>query len=362
MAKRRTGFCTECKEETTYRIQRVLCTKCIKDKEYVFEVSEAVCDKCGGAVKLPGLMDSNAQEIDRQYRLQEGIVSVEDIQNLMEIYKLGKAPLSLALGFGEITITRYLAGQIPSREYSDMIRRALESPAFMMEKLQENMDKIGETAYKKAMKAARDLEPLFSLSEKMRLTISYIFQAAKEVTPFALQKLLYFIQGIYMVLYREELFHEDCEAWAHGPVFKDVYEVFKSFRYNPMDDARFAMLQNRYRELSAHEKRVIDLVMETFGLYSGKTLERITQEEAPWKDARASCLPGDRSNEVIPKEAIRRYFLRVSDQYEISSVNGIRGYINSRLQKSQGLPDRGGMTEVDDFSERKTCAGKERRQ
>ena len=91
-------------------------------------------------------MYSNAQEIDRQYRLQEGIVSVEDIYNLMEVYKIGKAPLSQTLGFGEITITRYLAGQVPSKEYSDIIRKALESPNFMVEKLNQNLYKTGKTA------------------------------------------------------------------------------------------------------------------------------------------------------------------------------------------------------------------------
>ena len=58
--------------------------------------------------------------------------------------------------------------------------------------------------------------------------------------------MLYFIQGIYMVLFNVELFREECEAWAHGPVFKDVYDVFKNFKYNPIDDTRFAMFQNRF--------------------------------------------------------------------------------------------------------------------
>ena len=119
------------------------------------------------------------------------------------------------------------------------------------------------------MNAAKEVEPLFALSEKMLLTISYIFKKAEEVTPLALQKMLYFIQGIYMVLFGVELFSEECEAWAHGPVFKDVYEVFKSFKYNPIDDTRFSMLQNRFNELSDNEKRVIDLVVESFGMYSG---------------------------------------------------------------------------------------------
>lgn len=332
MAKERTQFCVECREETTYLIRSVLRKKYIKDKEYEFLVSEAVCEKCGELVNIPGLIDYNAREIDRQYRLQENIVSIDDILDLMEIYKIGKAPLSLALGFGEITITRYISGQVPSKEYSDIIRHALESPTFMKEKLNENKDKIGEAAYKKAMNAAVELEPVFALSEKMLLTISYIFKKAGEVTPLALQKMLYFIQGIYMVLFNTQLFSEDCEAWAHGPVFKDVYDVFKNFRYNPIDDTRFKMFQNRFHELSDNERRVIDLVVKSFGIYSGKVLEEITHGEKPWKDARINCLPGESSNEVISKETIKKYFLEVADKYDIGNVEGIKKYISSKLQ------------------------------
>ena len=335
MAKERIRFCVECREETMYTMRRVPCTKSIKGKEYVFEILEAVCDKCGEPINIPGLMDRNAQEVDKQYRLQEGIVSIENIHNLMEVYKIGKAPLSQALGFGEITITRYLAGQVPSKEYSNIIRKALESPTFMADKLNENFDKIGETAYRKSMNAVKELEPLSALSEKMLLTISYIFKTAEEVTPLALQKMLYFIQGIYMVLFGVELFSEDCEAWAHGPVFKDVYDVFKNFKYNPIDDTRFAIFQNKFNELSENARRVINLVVESFGMYSGKTLEQITHGETPWKDARINCLPDEPSHEVILKEAIKKYFSEVAEKYDISSVDGLRNYINDRLQAVQ---------------------------
>ena len=334
MLEQKMQFCIECREETPYRIQRVLSKECIRDKEYVFEVSEAICEKCGGSVNVHGLIDSNVQEIDRQYRLQEGIVSIKDICNLMELYKIGKAPLSLALGFGEITITRYLAGQVPSKEYSDVIQKALESPIFMMKKLDENRKKMGVTAYKKAMNAAKELTPLFSLSEKMILTISYIFKTAEEITPLALQKILYYIQGIYMVRFDEGLFDEECQAWAHGPVYKEVYDVFKNFKYSPIEDTRFAMLQNRFYELSEDEKQVIDLIVNSFGMYSGKTLERITHEEDPWKDARVACLPGERSNVMISKESIKQYFFKLSKKYEINSVCGVRAYINDRLQNT----------------------------
>lgn len=331
MEKEKMIFCVECRTETKYKIQSVLCKKTIREKEYEFNISEATCAQCGFPVNVPGLMDFNVQEIDRQYRELEGIVTVKEICDLMEVYKLGKAPLSLALGFGEITITRYLAGQVPSKEYSDIIRHALESPQYMIEKLNENKEKIGEAAYKKAMRAAKELQPLYALSEKMLLTISYIFYRAEEITPLALQKMLYYIQGIYMHLFKKELFTEDCVAWLHGPVYKDVYDVFRSFKYNPIDDMRFSMLQNRFRELSPEEKIVIELVVDSFGLYSGKALEKITHEEIPWKEARAHCLPQGRSNTVISKASIQKYFGDIAEKYEINSVVGLREYINSKL-------------------------------
>lgn len=334
MIRKRRSFCTECREETAFILRQTHYKKFIKDREYDFVIFEAVCEKCGEPMNVPGLMDRNSQEIDRQYRFQEDIVSIDDIYNLMKVYKMGKAPLSLALGFGEITITRYALGQIPSKEYSDIIRKALESPEYMIDKLEQNKDKIGATAYKKARNAAKELEPLFALSEKMLLAISYIFKKAEEVTPLALQKMLYYIQGIHFVKFGSELFREECEAWAHGPVYRDVYEVFKSFKYNPIDDTRFSMFQNRFNELTSDEKLVIDLVVDSFGVYSGKTLEKLTHMETPWIEARMYYLPEESSREIITKESIKKYFQQVAEEYDIISVDGIKKYISSKLQIS----------------------------
>ena len=140
-----------------------------------------------------------------------------------------------------------------------------------------------------------------------------------------------YIQGVYMQLFQKELFTEDCVAWMHGPVYKDVYEVFRNFKYNPIEDNRFSLLQNRFRELSQEEKIAIELVVDSFGMYSGKVLEKITHTETPWQEARAYCLPQGRSNVVISKEAIRDYFSKVAEQFPINSVEGLRDYIDSRL-------------------------------
>ena len=136
-------------------------------------------------------------------------MTVDDIEKLMKIYKIGKAPLSFALGFGEVTVSRYLSGQVPSKEYSDIMRAALTSPAFMKKLLNENREKIADTAYHKAMDAADGLEELFSVSDNMLRVIAYVFERLEEVTPLMLQKLIYFIQGVYSALYGRPIFEED---------------------------------------------------------------------------------------------------------------------------------------------------------
>ena len=149
--KGRRDFCIECRKETEYLLQKKDVVKTIRDKKYTFGITIAVCAECGEEMSSPGLIDKNVQEIDEQYRSIEGLVTVEDIEKLMKIYKIGKAPLSLTLGFGEVTIPRYLEGQVPSKEYSDIVKAALASPAYMKERLKGNQGKITEAAYKKAM-------------------------------------------------------------------------------------------------------------------------------------------------------------------------------------------------------------------
>ena len=301
-SERRVGFCIECRRETEYALKKKMMPKTIKGREYIFSITTAICNECGAEMNLPGLIDKNIKEIDEQYRETEGIVSVEDIERLLRLYKIGKAPASYALGFGEITITRYLAGQVPSKEYSDIIKAALASPRFMKKLLIENREKVGEAAFNKAMEAATSLENLFSISDKLLSVVAYIFATLEEVTPLMLQKLLYFIQGIYSAL------------------------------YNPIDDPRFAIVGGSKEVLTSEEKGVIDLVLKTFGMYGGKTLERITHKEKPWLIARKGYDDGIPSHEIIPKESIKRYFMAVNQKYSIATEEGLREYIATMIQ------------------------------
>lgn len=331
----RTDFCINCRRKTEYELVPVVHKRSIKGKEYKYETFIAQCIECGEEMSIPGLMDEDNKRFDAAYRSANDLVSIDNIKTLMKLYNLGKAPVSTALGFGEITITRYLAGQMPSKDYSDIIKHALTDPEFMKDRIDQNKDKLGMPAYKKASKAISALSKgINGISKKMKCAIAYIIRQTEEITPLALQKLLYYSQGINMALNGVALFKDDCEAWAHGPVYPNVYHLFKEFKYNPIDDSRYVMFDLAKDDLSAEEKKVLSLVIESFGMYSGKVLEKITHDEGPWKDARSGLGPYDSSNRIILKEDLEAYFSKVNEEYDLGSERGLNKYINSKRKNN----------------------------
>jgi uncharacterized phage-associated protein len=273
---------------------------------------------------IPGILDLKAKEINEQYREAEGLVQNDEIRTIFNLYNIGQAPLSLALGFGEVTISRYLIGCFPSKKHSAVIRSALASPVFMKKQLEKNKNKLTNAAYRKAYQTACKLEKIFSFSDKLRSTIARLFNNLSEITPLGLQKLLYFCQGYSLALESAPIFPEECEAWPHGPVYQEIYHLFKSFKYNPIDDDRFIILNNSKDALSDREKQIIDLISATFGAYSGKTLETITHSEDPWKNTPL--------NFIIKKSLIKKYYKSVNQKYDLATESGTNKYIKSKLK------------------------------
>ena len=84
--KRRMDFCIECRKNTEYLLQKKKIVKSIRNKEYTFVITAAVCAECGEEMSIPGLIDKNIQEIDEQYRTAGGLVSIDDIEKLMKMH------------------------------------------------------------------------------------------------------------------------------------------------------------------------------------------------------------------------------------------------------------------------------------
>ena len=116
------------------------------------------------------------------------------------------------------------------------------------------------------------------------------------------QKLLYYAQGWHLHFFGDPLFEEDFQAWAHGPVVPAVYQHFRSHGFNPIPE------QPVTRKIVGDAVDLLGVVNEKYGIFSAKKLERMTHDEAPWKEARGGLSHEEKGNSVIPKNKIKEFF------------------------------------------------------
>lgn len=355
-------FCEECRNDVEYSTKSVPMTASIKGKQYSYTGTEAHCKECGSAVYVPEIIDANLRALYDEYRKENNIIPLDKINEIPAKYSIGKRPLSLLLGWGEQTFSRFADGDIPSKQYSDILLRIYNDPEYYLQLLISNKDNLKsaisyEKSYKATQKLIRELQNNFAnnnfdgnkSSDKINNVIQYLLIKCEDITPLALQKSLYYIQGFYFAFYKSFIFTDDCQAWIHGPVYKDVYLRYKDYTFTPIDsptteisgiksseklaDYRYTQRSDITRltaelttTLSATEKAVCDSVIDNLCCYSGKELERFTHHEEPWILTRGNLKTNDSSNKIINKNTIGEYFTKIKEKYNMINPDDIRQY------------------------------------
>lgn len=114
------------------------------------------------------------------------------------------------------------------------------------------------------------------------------------VSNLKLQKLLYYAQGFYVAINKEPLFLEDILAWEHGPVVREVYDIFSKYGSDsiPTPDENI--------ELSEKDRGIITDVWNVYGQFSAWRLRDMTHNESPWQTTPR--------NSVITLEKLEEFF------------------------------------------------------
>lgn len=137
-----TVFCPECRQDVSYSVREQNETAEIKGEVYDFISHTAYCEKCGSEVYVPELSDENLRALYDVYRQRHDIISPDDIRAIPEKYNIGKRPLSLLLGWGEQTFSRYFDGDIPTKQYSEIMKQIYSDPAYFLALLERNKDAL----------------------------------------------------------------------------------------------------------------------------------------------------------------------------------------------------------------------------
>lgn len=130
-------------------------------------------------------------------------------------------------------------------------------------------------------------------------------EAGDDITHLKLQKLIYYAQAWHLAMQGRPLFGNRIEAWAHGPVCREVYSRFRHYSWNPIPAGA---APSHLEELDEGIRDFLEEVWEVYGQYSAAKLEHMTHEEAPWLAARAGAAPGSPGQEPISEDLMRDHY------------------------------------------------------
>lgn len=131
---------------------------------------------------------------------------------------------------------------------------------------------------------------------------SYILEKQGQMTTWKLHKLVYYCQAWSLVWDDDEMFPEEVEAWANGPVVRELYEIHRGkYRVGCLPAGNSDALDDRQRS-------TVDAVLKFYGDKSPQWLSDLTHMEDPWKLARRGMPDGIRGDSVVSKESLSEYY------------------------------------------------------
>ena len=131
---------------------------------------------------------------------------------------------------------------------------------------------------------------------------AYVLRKRGAMTTWKLQKLVYYSQAWSLVWDDDALFPEEIEAWANGPVVRELYDTHRR-------EYRVSRLANGDADaLTPDQRGTVDAVLEFYGDKSSQWLGDLTHMEDPWRAARKGIPECERGNTIIPKQDLAEYY------------------------------------------------------
>lgn len=133
---------------------------------------------------------------------------------------------------------------------------------------------------------------------------NYILSKLGVCTSMKLHKLLYYCQAWSLVWDDTPLFPQPVEAWANGPVVRDLFALHRGkFDLTPLD-----ITIGNPNNLSEEQKDTVDHVLDFYGSRTPQWLIDQTHAERPWQNARKGLASDERGHSVINLEDMRDYY------------------------------------------------------
>lgn len=241
----------------------------------------------------------------------EGVITLDEIRQILERYRIGKKPLAKLLGWGETTIIRYMEGDTPTKEYSIKLKAILDNPEYYYDILTKRQDCLTNVAFKKSKNAV--LTKI--MASKIYIAAYYtINRNDAELCPSFIQYILYYTQAFSLALYDKEMFREDYGINDKQMPYLQLYNNLKRCGVHTLE------MGEEY--LSEEEKELIDAVQDAFSWYGPSAYCTLMNIEK----SNMKITKDKYNNEIISKENLMKYFKNICKEYGIEKIEDISKY------------------------------------
>ena len=254
------------------------------------------------------LGNENLRKIRNEYRKIKNLLTDEDIKNIRNQYNLSQRDFAIALGFGEVTITRYESKTVQDKAQDNVIRKSKNPKDFLI-LLEQNKNKYIDVngtekyneLYSLVLNLTKNIEYLmneFSIEErgnkifnfnKFKAVINYIKKFKKGLTQTFLAKVLWYIYFLNYKLKNESMTGTVYMSMPYGayPKMYDQILCDKDIitKHSWINDHECLFIEqvNTDYSLSSEEKELIEYIINFFKNYNAKEIVDYMHNEKAYK-------------------------------------------------------------------------------
>jgi uncharacterized phage-associated protein len=131
---------------------------------------------------------------------------------------------------------------------------------------------------------------------------AFILQERGSMTAWKLQKLVYYCQAWSLVWDEQPLFPEKIEAWANGPVVRELFQLHRG------QFIVSSLPHGELEKLGETQKETIRAILDYYGDKPSQWLSDLTHMEEPWRKARVGLLDEERGDREITHDSMAEYY------------------------------------------------------
>jgi len=291
-------YCSKCKQRQHYFIKQEDLTRKVKENVYTLNVKVAHCAVCDEEVYIPEISDQTQQAFFNAYRIDHQLLTVDEIVGIRKTIGLNQRDFSRLLGFGEITISRYELGSLPSKNNAQAISK-ISDKKYLEDKYEQNkllisMDGIKIIEEYLKLKGNTTGKVKYNQDKFFELTYLIIEEAEKnneKMTETKLNKLLFYADFNHYFKFGKGITGSKYIKLQFGPVpnysqLKYSKNPYISFYKTDDDKTQIEIISKPTNwHLNEFEKKIIEAIYSYFKNSNAKKITDISHQESAWTNA-----------------------------------------------------------------------------